>query len=186
MSAEAQQTVQFADHAGQQAKRDAGLAWLATALYAAFAVAAVAIPNGMGQGKFLWIVAAPIVAFGAGLWAYSDGRQRGVETSRLTLVTIPFGLLTLAFGLGALGFAYHVPHSQYAPPLLMAVGYAAFGRSQRNSLMEAAGIVVLVITTGLVVFGAEGEMPQAVLGLGYVGLLLIARLSWRLSIRNRS
>jgi hypothetical protein len=184
MSEEVRKTIDLAVHARQLAKRDAGLAWLATALYAAFAVAAVAIPSGMSQSKFFWVAAAPIAAFGAMFWAYSDGRQRGVEASRLTLIGIPFGLLTAAFGFGAVASFLQWPIApQYGPPLLMAAGYITLGLQQRDRLMVGAGIVVLIITVGLVALRPVGAFSEGLLFLTYAGILLAARIGWRLITR---
>jgi hypothetical protein len=187
MAADAQELMRFVGRARERARRDAGLAWLATVLYAAFAVAAVAIPSGIGQGKFLWVVVAPIVALAAVLWSYSDGRRRGVETSRLKLITVPFGLLTLAFGAGALGWFFALPIvPQYGPPALMAFGYTALGLRRRNSLMVLAGVVVLVIAISLRMLRDSDEMSQALLGLTYVVTLLAARIGWRFATRTAS
>jgi hypothetical protein len=184
VSAEVQKTIDIADRARQLAKRDAGLAWLATALYAAFAVTAVAIPNGTSQGKFFWVVAAPMVALGAMFWAYSDGRQRGVEASRLTLIAIPFGLLTAAFGFGAIASFLQWPIApQYGPPLLMTAGYITLGLQQRDRLLVGVGIVVLIITVGLVALRPVGAFSEGLLFLAYAGILLAARIGWRLMTR---
>jgi hypothetical protein len=186
MSADAQVTIQLADHARHVAKRDAGLAWLATALYSAFAVTAVAIPGGMPPSKFFWVIAAPLVAFGAMFWAYSDGRQRGVEASRLTLVTVPFGLLTLAFGFGTVALFLGLPIvPQYGPPLLMTAGYIVLGLRQRDQLMMGAGIVS-PITIALVTLRPVDELSQGLLCLAYVAILLTARIGWRLTTRVAS
>jgi hypothetical protein len=184
MSAEAQQTIELADHARQLAKRDAGLAWLATALYTAFAVTAVAIPSGTSQGKFFWVVAAPMVALGAMFWAHSDGCRRGVEASRLTLVAVPFGLLTLAFGFGAVGWVLRLPFApQYGPPVVMIAGYIALGLLQRDRLMVSVGIVALTITIGFVTLRPVGELSQGLFFLAYAAILLAARIGWRLTTR---
>lgn len=184
MTAEARQTIELADHARQLAKRDAGLAWLATALYTAFAVTAVAIPSGSSQGKFFWVVAAPIVALGAMFWAYSDGRRRGVEASRLTLIAVPFGLLTAAFGFGAVASFFHWPiASQYGPPLLLTAGYITLGLHQRHRLLAGVGLTVLIITVGLVALRPVGAFSEGLLFLAYAGILLAARIGWRLMTR---
>jgi hypothetical protein len=181
MSSDVQKTVDLADHARQSARRDAGLAWLATALYAAFAVTAVAIPSGTSQGKFFWVVAAPLVAFGAMFWAYSDGRQRGVEASRLTLIAVPFGLLTAAFGFGAVASFLQWPIApQYGPPLLLTAGYITLGLQRRDRLLVGVGIVVLIITIGLVALRPVGAFSEGLLFLAYAGALLAARIGWRL------
>lgn len=187
MSAEVQHTIELADHARERARRDAGLAWLATALYTAFAVTAVAIPSGASQGKFFWVVAAPVVALGALLWAYSDGRQRGVEASRVTLVAVPYGLLTLAFGFGVVALVLRLPIAvQYGPPVLMTAGYILLGRLQRDRLMTGVGIVGLIITIGVVALRPVDELSQGVLFLAYVAILLAARIGWRLRSRVAS
>ena len=182
MSAEqARAGVQFADRARERARQDAGPAWLAVALYAAFAVTAVAIPAGTNQGKFLWVMAAPVVVVGTGLWAYADGRHRGIESSLLGLIAIPFGLLTLALGVGTLAWFIERPTlAQLGPPVLMAAGYVAVGSLQRRRVMIAVGAAVPVVATGLFLLGARDEMAYAVLAFGCVVVLLAAHLRWRL------
>ena len=177
---QARESLLFADHARDRARRDVGLSWLPVLLYAAFAVVVVAMPSSGGQGKFLWLMAAPVVAGLAALYAYRHGRDHGIEGRPLAWVVIPFGLLTIAFGLGALAFWAGQPAiAQYLPPLVVAAGYLAFAGVERNLVIAAAGVAVLLATAGMVVFRGNPEMNQAVLALVYLMALLGARIGQR-------
>lgn len=187
MTLEAQESMRFVDATRDRTKSEVGLAWLAIALYAGFAVAAVSLGAGMGQGKFLWVVAAPFVAFAAFVWAFFDGRERGVEASRLVLVAIPFGFLTIAFALGALGWYARLPLlAQFGPPVVMASGYIAIGLQRRQRVMTLVGIAVLLVTTAFALLKGGDEFLQAVLALAYVMALLVARVGWRLVRAKRA
>jgi hypothetical protein len=180
MAIEAQDSVVFVDAARAKAKDDLGLAWLALALYSVFAVSAVALGAGATQGKFLWIVAAPFVVVAAFVWAFFDGRERGVEASRLMLIAIPFGLLTIAYAIGALGWYTRVPMlMDFGPSLVVAVGYIAIGVQRRQRVLVLIGIVGCVVAMALVLIKGGDELSQAVLALVYATSLLFARVGWR-------
>jgi hypothetical protein len=187
VATDAQDAMQFVDAAQQRAKGEVGLAWLAIALYTGFAVAAVSLGAVMGQGKFLWIVTAPFVALAAFVWAFFDGRERGVEASRLVLIAIPFGLLTVAFSLGALGLYAQLPLlAQFGPPMVMAVGYVAIGGQRRQPVMVLVGITSLLVTMAFALLNGGDELLQAILALAYVIALLAARIGWRLVHAKRA
>jgi hypothetical protein len=187
MAVEAQDSVVFVDAARRKAKDDVGLAWLALALYSVFAVSAVALGAGATQGKFLWIVAAPFVVFAAFVWAFFDGRERGVEASRLTLIAIPFGLLTIAYAIGVLGWSARIPLlMDFGPSFVVAVGYIAIGVQRRQRVLVIVGVVGSVVATALALVKGGDEFSQAILALAYVTTLLFARAGWRLTHVRRS
>ena len=187
MAIEAHDAVVFVDATRRKAKNDVGLAWLALALYSVFAVSAVALGAGATQGKFFWIVAAPFVVVAAFIWAFFDGRERGVEASRLMLIAIPLGLLTIAYAIGALGWYGRVPMlMDFGPSLVVAVGYIAIGMQRRQRLLVLVGVVGCVVATALVLVKGGDEFSQAVLAFAYVALLLFARLGWRQTHAKRS
>jgi hypothetical protein len=187
MATDARDEIRFINGTRARTRSELGLAWLAIALYAGFAVVAVSLGAGMGQGKFFWITAAPFVAAAAFIWAFVDGRERGVEASRLVLVAIPFGLLMAAFAFGAFSWYLQVPLlAQFAPPLVMATGYIAVGLRDGQRLMSGAGIVVLLAASAFVLLKGGDEFLQAVLALAYVLALLAARIGWRLVRTKRA
>ncbi len=177
---QARESLLFADNARHRARRDVGLSWLPILLYVAFAVVGIALPRYGGQGQFLWVVGAPIVAGLAALYAYRYGRDRGIEGRPLAWVVIPFGLLTLAFALGALAFRLGQPGiARFLPSLVVAAGYLAFAYVERNLIIAAAGAGVLLATFGMVMFKGDPELSQAVLALVYLLALLAARIGQR-------
>jgi hypothetical protein len=183
---DARDSMRFVETTRERARSDVGLAWLAVALYSAFVVASVALGGGGGQGKFFWVLAAPIVALAAFGWAFIDGRERGVEAPRLGLIGIPFGLLTLAFALGALCWYMQLPVlAQFGPPTVVSAGYIAIGLHRRLTVMVLVGFVVVVVAATFALLSG-GELLQAGLGLAYVFALLLARVGWRVARRKPS
>jgi hypothetical protein len=183
---DARDSMRFVETTRERARSDVGLAWLAMALYSAFVVASVALGGGGGQGKFFWVLAAPIVALAAFGWAFIDGRERGVEAPRLGLIGIPFGLLTLAFALGALCWYMQLPVlAQFGPPTVVSAGYIAIGLHRRLTVMVLVGFVVVVVAATFALLSG-GELLQAGLGLAYVFALLLARVGWRVARRKPS
>lgn len=174
---QARESLIFADKARHRARRDVALSWLPVLLYVAFAVVAVALPRYAGQGQFLWVVAAPVVAGLAALYAYRQGRDQGIEGRALAWVVIPFGLLTLAFALGTLAFRLGQPGiARFLPSLAVAAGYLVFAYLERNVIVATAGAVVLVASYGMVMFKGDPELSQAALVLVYLLAILAARV----------
>lgn len=176
----------FADNARHRARRDVGLSWLPILLYVAFAVVAIALPRYAGQGQFLWVVAAPLIAGLAALYAYRQGREQGIEGRPLAWVVIPFGLLALAFALGTLAFRFGQPGiARFLPSLVVAAGYLVFAYLERNLIIAAAGAIVLLATYGMVMFKGDPELSQAVLALVYLVAILAARVGQRFAAPRR-
>lgn len=172
----ARSLIDHAEDARRRSRHRLRTVWIPTTLYASLLAPTLALADGASTGKLLWLAASPVVAVLALLWIEAEGGRHGLVPRPRRFFVLPFGILTLALGAGALAWSLGVGVvAAYGTPLLLAASYIVVAWRERDGAM-AVVVVGAMGLASIILVQLRGEIAAALVALGFAVTLLVIRI----------
>jgi hypothetical protein len=175
---DAQESLLYAAAVRRRARNHATAMWLPLLLFGTLTVASVVVARPASEFQSYWLMAGPLGGLVVGIFAYRQGRERGLEGPSLRYVVAAVELMLLALA-SAWITAWFVGgydatwQTRFGPALVVAAGYLAFAWLERN--IAVAGVAVALLAAVVVMAAIRPPHPwtDAMLTVLY-GVALIA------------
>ena len=141
---EAQESLGYAAAARRRARNDATAMWLPLLLFGTLTLASVVIARPVSEFQSYWLIAGPLGGLVIGIYAYRQGRQRGIEGPSLRYVVAAVELMLLALAtawiVGPFDFTWQ---TRFGPAIVVAAGYLGFAWLERDLAIAAVALAML-------------------------------------------
>ena len=175
---EAQESLGYAAAARRRARHDATAMWLPLLLFRTLTLASVVVARPASAFQSYWLIAGPLGGLAIGIYAYRQGRQRGIEgpSLRYVLAAVELMLLALASAwiTAWLGGGYDATwQTRFGPAVVVAAGYLAFAWLERNIAVAGVAVALLAAIAVMAAIRPPHPWTDAMLTVLY-GVVLIA------------
>lgn len=175
---DAQESLGYASAVRRRARNDATAMWLPLLLFGTLTLASVVVARPSSEFQSYWLIAGPLGGLVIGIYAYRQGRQRGIEGPSLRYVVAAVELMLLALA-SAWMTAWLVRvydatwQTRFGPAIVVAAGYLAVAWLERNVAVAGVAVALLAAIVVLAAIRPPHPWTDAMLTVLY-GVALIA------------
>jgi hypothetical protein len=175
---EAQESLGYAAAVRRRARNDATAMWLPLLLFGTLTLATVAVARPASAFQSYWLIAGPFGGLILGIYAYRQGRERGIEGPSLRYVLAAVELMLLALATSWitawLAGGYEATwQMRFGPAIVVAAGYMAFAWLERNVAVAGVSVALLVAIVVMAAIRPAHPWTDAMLTVLY-GVALVA------------
>ena len=175
---EAQESLGYAAVVRRRARGDATAMWLPLLLFGTLTLATVVVARPASEFQSYWLIAGPLGGLVIGIFAYRQGRERGIEGPSLRYVVAAVELMLLALATSWittwLAGGYEATWQlRFGPAIVVAAGYLAFAWLERNVVVAAVAVALLAAIVVMAAIRPPHPWTDAMLTVLY-GVALIA------------
>jgi hypothetical protein len=152
--------------------------WLPLILFGTLTLASVVVARPASEFQSYWLIAGPVGGLLMGIYAYRQGRERGIEGPSLRYVLAAVELMLLALASAwivawLLGPFDATWQTRFGPAVVVAAGYLAFAWLERNVAVAAVAVALLAVIVVIAAIRPPHPWTDAMLTALY-GVALIA------------
>ena len=175
---EARESLGYAAIIRRRARNDATAMWLPLLLFGTLTLASVVIARPASAFQSYWLIAGPVGGLLIGIYAYRQGRERGIEGPSVRYVVAAVELMLLALASAwitawLVGGYDATWQTRFGPAVVVAAGYLAFAWLERNIAVAGVAVALLVATVVMAAIRPAHPWTDAMLTVLY-GVALVA------------